>query len=157
MELLIPIAAQVGGCPEESSLVGKGERCRKVRWRAEGHTGPAGPKAGLQRECWSLLPYPPPPPAPPLRVSLTQTHGAVCVSDWWCCDGPCLRVCVMVLVLAGVKELGRAAALAQRTGCVWASLTSLGEEGGGGQEEPGWEAAQAQGWGLMGGPPLGYW
>lgn len=59
----------------------------------------------------------------------------------------------MVRVLAGVKELGRAAALAQRTGCGPPSQVWERKRGRGGPEEPGWEGAQAQGWGLILGDP----
>lgn len=59
----------------------------------------------------------------------------------------------MVCVLAGVKDLGRAAALAQRTGRGPPSHVWERERERGDQEEPGWEGAQAQGRGLVLGDP----
>lgn len=68
-----------------------------------------------------------------------------------------MPVCVMVRVLAGVKELGRAAALAQRTGR--GPPSSLGEEEGERRSRGAWVGGST-GSGLgpyTEGPQLVYW
>lgn len=69
--------------------------------------------------------------------------------------GPCVCVCVMVRVLAGVKELGSAAALAPHTGRGPPSHVWKRKRGRRGEEQPGWEGVQVLRRALCLGTPAG--